>query len=47
MKNVIIYMVTYKDDFYRQHITFVRCYSDVKFLESRFDVIDWEIIKNS
>ena len=46
MKNtkIVIYMVTYKDDYNRKHITFVRKYSEVKFLKERFGVIDFEQI---
>ncbi len=39
---VVIYMVTYKDDFNKKHITFVRNYSEVKFLEDRFGVVYFE-----
>jgi len=48
MKNVsvVIYMVTYRDDFRRKHITFVRHYSEVKFLKDRFNTVEWEVIKN-
>ena len=46
MKNVktVMYMVTYKDDFNKKHITFVRTYSEVKFLEDRFGNIHFECI---
>ena len=44
MKKVkaILYMVTYKDDFNKKHITFVRGYSEVRFLEERFGNIHFE-----
>jgi len=38
----IVYMVTYKDDFNRKHITFVKGYSEVRFLEDRFGVVHFE-----
>lgn len=44
MKKVkaILYMVTYKDDFNKKHITFVRGYSEVRFLEERFGNVHFE-----
>ena len=44
MKNVkaVVYMVTYKDDFNRKHIAFVKGFSEVKFLEDRFGTIHYE-----
>ena len=35
-KKEIVYMVTYKDDEKRQHLTFVKGFSAVKFLNDRF-----------
>lgn len=40
----VIYMVTYKDDFHKKHITFVKKYSEVKFLEERFGTIEFKVI---
>ncbi len=37
-----VYMVTYKDDFHKTHITFVEGFSAVKFLEDRFDNVYFE-----
>ena len=44
MKNVkeVTYMVTYLDDYKRKHITFVRGFSAVRFLEARFDNVFFE-----
>lgn len=41
--NAVIYMVTYKDDFRKTHITFVRGFSAVNFLKDRFGEITFEI----
>ena len=38
----VVYMVTYKDDFNKKHITFVKKYSEVKFLEDRFGKVHFE-----
>ena len=40
--NDTIYMVSYKDDEKRKHITFVKGFSQVKFLEDRFGEISFE-----
>lgn len=40
----VVYMVTYKDDFNKKHITFVKGYSQVKFLEERFGIVHFERI---
>lgn len=40
----IIYMVTYKDDFNKKHITFVEGFSQVRFLEDRFGTVYFERI---
>lgn len=37
-----IYMVTYVDDYHKKHITFVKGFSSVKFLEDRFDNVFFE-----
>jgi hypothetical protein len=39
----IIYMVTYVDDEYRKHLTFVRGFSAVRFLIDRFDNVHFEV----
>ena len=50
MENVtrkkVIYMVTYIDDEHRKHITFVEGFNAVKFLESRFDNVWFEITES-
>ena len=38
----VVYMVTYKDDFHKTHITFVEGFSAVKFLEERFSEVYFE-----
>lgn len=38
----VVYMVTYKDDSHRTHITFVKGFSAVKFLEERFSEVYFE-----
>ncbi len=40
----VIYMVMYKDDFHKKHISFVRKYSEVKFLEERFGAIEFKVV---
>lgn len=37
-----VYAVTYKDDTGRKHITFVKGLSEVRFLEDRFEKIQYE-----
>ena len=37
-----VYMVTYKDDQHRTHLTFVEGFSAVRFLEDRFDDVYFE-----
>ena len=37
-----VYMVTYKDDQHRTHLTFVEGFSAVRFLEDRFDNVYFE-----
>ena len=32
------------DDFHKKHITFVKKYSEVKFLEERFGIIEFKIV---
>ena len=41
----IVYMVTYKDDFNKKHITFVKGFSQVRFLEDRFGTVYFERIQ--
>lgn len=43
----IVYMVTYKDDRHRTHMTFVENFSSVRFLEDRFDNVYFEATDNS
>ena len=38
----VVYMVTYRDDKKTKHITFVKGFSEVRFLEDRFGHIDYE-----
>jgi hypothetical protein len=38
----IIYMVQYTDDDNRKHITFVKGFSAVRFLEDRFGTVHFE-----
>ena len=42
-RKFVVYMVTYKDDFHRTHITFVQNFSSVKFLAERFGEIHFEV----
>ncbi len=42
----VVYMVTYKDDQHKTHITMVEGFSAVKFLEDRFDNVYFEKIEN-
>ena len=41
----VVYMVIYRDDFHKKHITFVKKYSEVKFLEERFGIIEFKIVQ--
>ena len=41
----VTYMVKYVDDNKKKHITFVRSFSEVKFLEDRFCRVSYEILK--
>lgn len=41
-KKEVVYMVTYRDDQKQKHITFVKGFSAVRFLEERFGRIDFE-----
>ena len=41
-KKEVVYMVNYKDDDNKKHITFVKGYSQVKFLEDRFGTVKFE-----
>ena len=42
----VVYMVTYKDDQHRTHMTFVKGFSAVKFLEERFSDVYFENTNN-
>lgn len=44
MKNTkeVIYMVTYTDDDKKRHMAFVKGFSNVRFLEERFDRVRFE-----
>lgn len=49
MKNertAVIYMVEYLDDVNQKHITFVKGFSEVRFLEERFGWIHYEVTEN-
>lgn len=39
----VVYMVTYKDDRHKTHMTFVEGFSAVKFLKDRFSEVYFEI----
>lgn len=41
-KREVVYMVNYKDDDNKKHISFVKGYSQVKFLEDRFGTVKFE-----
>lgn len=41
-KKEVVYMVSYKDDANQQHLSFVKKYSDVKYLEERYGRINFE-----
>ena len=45
-KREVVYMVTYQDDRNQKHITFVKGFSAVRFLEDRFGRIHYEITEN-
>ena len=45
-KRDAVYMVTYRDDAKRKHMTFVKDFSTVKFLEDRFGTLDIQVTKN-
>jgi len=42
----VIYMVEYIDDENQKHITFVKGFSGVRFLEERFGWIHYEVTEN-
>lgn len=42
-KREVVYMVTYQDDRNQKHITFVKGFSAVRFLEERFGRVEYEI----
>jgi len=39
----VVYMVTYKDDYHKTHMTFVEGFTAVKFLEERFSEVYFEV----
>ena len=41
----MMYIVYYEDDYRRKHMTFVRTFEEVKFLERRFGEITVEFYK--
>lgn len=43
MAKEMIYMVTYKDDWNRKHLAFVKGFSEVKTLKRRFEEVNFEI----
>ena len=43
---VVIYMVTYQDDNKKNHLTFVKGFSSVRFIEDRFENVHFEITHN-
>lgn len=42
----VVYMVTYNDDNHQQHLAFVQGYSAVRFLEDRYDRVNFEATDN-
>ncbi len=42
----VVYVVTYLDDENRKHMTFVRGFSEVRFLEDRFESVYFERTEN-
>lgn len=40
----MIYQVFYIDDFNKKHITFVKSFKDVKFIQERYEMISVEMI---
>lgn len=49
MKNertAVIYMVEYFDDVNQKHMTFVKGFSAVRFLEDRFGWVHYEVTEN-
>jgi len=44
-KELVTYMVTYQDDNRQKHITFVKGYSQVRFIEERFGSIIFEALE--
>ena len=41
-KKEVIYMVTYVDDDKRKHLSFIKGFSNVRFLEDRFENVTFE-----
>ena len=46
IKEEVVYIVTYLDDENKKHITFVKGFSAVRFLEDRFDNVYFEKTEN-
>ena len=42
-KKEVVYMVTYQDDCNQKHISFVKGFSAVRFLEDRFGLVEYEV----
>lgn len=38
----MMYVVYYKDDNHKQHMTFVKSFKDVKFIQERFGFVTYE-----
>ena len=38
------YVVHYKDDFKRRHLTFVKTMSEIRFIEERFEILFFEYV---
>lgn len=45
-KKDVVYMVTYVDDSKQSHMTFVQGFSSVRFLEDRFNKVNFEVTEN-
>ena len=41
-KREVVYMVTYVDDDKKKHISFVKGFSSIRFLEDRFGTVQFE-----
>lgn len=45
-RTAVIYMVEYLDDVNQKHITFVKGFSGVRFLEDRFGWVHYEVTED-